>query len=149
MLGLKKTRWHGRIEYIKKGKIVQFRNNITILDGSHNEDGAVVLDKYLKEYSIGKCQLIIAMLNNRSAKDFVNIFKSNISKAFAISIPKVETSYSPDNLTRELKSIGIITFQSKSFEHALKQTDKDLPLLITGSLYLTGHVLKYNKTIID
>ena len=89
------------------------------------------------------------MLNNRSAKDFVNIFKDNISKAIAIAIPEVKASYSPNQLKIELKKIGLSTFTSESFEDALKQTDRNLPLLITGSLYLTGHVLKYNKTIIE
>jgi dihydrofolate synthase / folylpolyglutamate synthase len=147
-LGLKKTQWHGRIEYIKKGKIIQFRNNITILDGSHNEDGANALDKYLEDYSIGKCQLIIGMLSNRNPINFVNIFKNKLSRIFTISIPEVESSYSTHDLTRELKNIGLNAFASESLEDALKRTDADLPLLITGSLYLTGHVLKYNQTII-
>ena len=147
--GLKNTRWHGRIEHIEVGRITQFRSNITILDGSHNEDGAIVLEKYLKEHSIGQCQLIIGMLNNRSAGDFVNIFKSKISRAFAISIPEVKSSYSSGNLTTELNNIGINVTNSESFEGALKQTDKDLPLLITGSLYLTGYALKYNQTVIN
>ena len=34
----------------------------------------------------------------------------------------------------------------KSFEEALKYSDKEAPLLITGSLYLAGYVLKINKT---
>ena len=89
------------------------------------------------------------MLNNRSAKDFVNIFKDNISKVIAIAIPEVKASYSPNHLKTELKNIGLSAFTSESFEDALKQTDRNLPLLITGSLYLTGHVLKYNKTIIE
>jgi dihydrofolate synthase / folylpolyglutamate synthase len=148
LTGLRKTRWHGRIEYIKKGKITKFRDNITILDGSHNEDGALVLSKYLQEHSIGKCDLIIGMLDNRSAMDFVNIFKSNINRAFAISIPKVKSSYNPDNLTIELKKIGLNAFMSESLEKALEKTDRQRPLLITGSLYLTGHVLQYNETII-
>ena len=146
--GLKKTRWHGRIEHIEVGRITKFRNNITILDGSHNEDGAIALNKYLKENLIGKCQLIIGMLNNRNAQDFVNIFKSNISKVFAISIPEVKSSYSSINLIKEMKKIDVIALKSKSLEDALTQSDRDKPLLITGSLYLTGHVLKYNKTII-
>ena len=50
--GLKRTQWHGRIEYIEKGQITKFRNNITILDGSHNEDGAVVLENFLNTNKI-------------------------------------------------------------------------------------------------
>lgn len=89
------------------------------------------------------------MLNNRSAKDFVNIFKNNISKAFTISIPEVKSSYNSKDLTEELKNIGLNATTSESLENALKQTDNNLPLLITGSLYLTGYVLKYNQTIIN
>ncbi len=148
-VGLKKIQWHGRIEHIKIGKITEFRNNITILDGSHNEDGAIVLNQYLKEHLTGKYQLIIGMLNNRSAKNFVNIFKNKISRAFTISIPEVKSSYNPSDLTKELNSIGISAFSSESLEDALKQSDRDLPLLITGSLYLTGYVLRYNRTIIN
>ena len=149
LAGLRKAQWHGRIEYITKGKITEFRNNITILDGSHNEDGAFVLNKYLQENSIGQCNLIIGMLNNRNAKNFVNIFKDNINSAFVISIPKVKSSHSPDNLNIQLKQIGLKVSISENLEDALKKADRNLPLLITGSLYLTGHVLEYNKTIID
>jgi folylpolyglutamate synthase/dihydropteroate synthase len=89
------------------------------------------------------------MLNNRSAKNFVNIFKNKISRAFTISIPEVKSSYNPSDLTTELNSIGISAFSSESLEDALKKSDRDLPLLITGSLYLTGYVLRYNRTIIN
>ena len=34
----------------------------------------------------------------------------------------------------------------KNLEEALKYSDKETPLLITGSLYLAGYVLKFNNT---
>jgi len=34
----------------------------------------------------------------------------------------------------------------KNLEEALRYSDKKMPLLITGSLYLAGHVLKFNNT---
>ena len=36
-----------------------------------------------------------------------------------------------------------------NLEDALKKADNEIPLLITGSLYLAGHALKFNETIID
>ena len=39
-------------------------------------------------------------------------------------------------------------FQIVSKRHLIK-ADKKIPLLITGSLYLAGHALKFNETIID
>ena len=147
--GLKRTQWHGRIEYIEKGQITKFRNNITILDGSHNEDGAVVLEDFLNNNSINNCDLIIGMLNNRNPIEFVNTFKEHINRVFVISIPGVESAYSSEELTQKLKNIQLSIFGCESLENALQRADKNLPLLITGSLYLTGHVLKYNETVIN
>ena len=62
---LKKVSWHGRLEKLDKGEITKYRNNITILDGSHNQDGAGALKKYLNETPMLKWNLIIGMLNNR------------------------------------------------------------------------------------
>jgi len=149
MKGLKRTQWHGRIEYIQKGQITKFRNNITILDGSHNEDGAVVLETYLNNNSIKKCDLVIGMLNNRNPSEFISTFKEHINRIFVISIPGVESSYSSEELTQKLQNIGLSIFECESLENALKRVDRNLPLLITGSLYLTGHALKYNETVIN
>ena len=143
---LKKVSWHGRIEKIDQGEITKYRKNITILDGSHNQDGAYVLNEYLKQKPLLKWNLIIGMLNNRDIKSFVNTFKQHIHKAFVISIPNVYNSYEPNDISSRLIGTGIETYPMKSFEEALKYSDKEAPLLITGSLYLAGYVLKFNKT---
>ena len=147
--GLQKTQWHGRIEHIQRGQITKFRNNITILDGSHNEDGAIVLKKYLNNNSINNCNLIIGMMNNRNPRKFVSTFKKHINRVYVISIPGIESAYSSKELTQELKNIGLNILGCESLENALETVDKNLPLLITGSLYLTGHALKYNETVIN
>ena len=123
--GLQRTQWHGRIEYIEKGQITKFRNNITILDGSHNEDGAIVLENFLNNNSINKCDLIIGMLNNRNPIEFVNTFKKHINRVFAISIPGVESAYSSEQLTQELKNIQLSIFGCKNLENALHRADKN------------------------
>ena len=45
---LSNTLWHGRIEEIKSGNIIKYRNNVTILDGAHNIDGAVLSESFWK-----------------------------------------------------------------------------------------------------
>ena len=148
-LALKQANWPGRIHQIRQGKIINYRNNITILDGAHNNDSAYVLDQYLNKKSIGKWNLIIGMLQNRDVKNFVNILKNNINKVFAISIPEIETAYSPDEIIVKLKKIGLKVLPAQNLETALEYAEKDIPLLITGSLYLAGNTLKFNKTKID
>ena len=148
-LALKQANWPGRIHQIRQGKIINYRNNITILDGAHNNDSAYVLDQYLNKKSIGKWNLIIGMLKNRDVENFVKIFKNHINKVFAMAIPEVESSYSPDEIIVKLKKIGLEVLPAQNLENALQHAEKDIPLLITGSLYLAGNTLKFNKTKID
>ena len=148
-LALKQTTWPGRVHQIEHGKIINYRKNITILDGAHNEDSAYVLDKYLNKKSLGKWNLIIGMLRNRDVKDFVNIFKNHINKVFAITIPDIESSYSPDQIIVKLKKSGLQVLPAKDLENALQIADKEVPLLITGSLYLAGYTLRFNNTKIN
>ena len=148
-LALKQANWPGRIHQIRQGKIINYRNNITILDGAHNNDSAYVLNQYLNKKSIGKWNLIIGMLKNRDVENFVKIFKNHINKVFAMAIPEVESSYSPDEIIVKLKKIGLEVLPAQNLENALQHAEKDIPLLITGSLYLAGNTLKFNETKID
>ncbi len=147
--GLARTSWFGRIQKLNEGKIFNLRKNITIIDGSHNQDGAVVLEKYLNKEALGKWNLIIGMLNNREVKDFVKIFKKHINRIYAIEIPEQTNSLSALDIKIKLDDLGFKTNTSKSLENALKKADDKIPLLITGSLYLAGYALKFNETIID
>ena len=147
--GLARTFWSGRIQILNDGKIFNIRNNITIVDGSHNQDGAIVLDHYLSKQSFGKWNLIIGMLNNREVIDFVKIFKNHINKIYAIAIPELKNSLSAQEIKNKLDGLGFHTDTSNSLENALKIADNKTPLLITGSLYLAGYALKFNETIID
>ena len=146
---LASTSWSGRIQKLNDGKIFNLRKNITIIDGSHNQDGAIVLDQYLTKNSLGKWNIIIGMLNNREVKDFVEIFKNHINQIYAITIPEAKNSHSGIDIKYKLDTLGFDTNVSNSFEEALKKADNKIPLLITGSLYLAGYALKFNETIID
>ena len=148
IIALKKTCWHARVEQIKTGKIAKYRNNITILDGAHNEDGAAVLNDFLKKQSFLKWNLVIGMLNNKPIESFVKIFKNHINEAFVMAIPNTESSYTPNEICSKLIHMGINSTPVKNIEESLKLADKNMPLLITGSLYLAGHILEYNGTII-
>ena len=147
--GLAKTSWLGRIQKLNEGKIFNVRKNVTIIDGSHNQDGAIVLDQYLSKQSLGKWNLIIGMLNNRDVSNFVKIFKNHINEIYAVTIPETKNSYSDLEIKNKLHQIGFNTKTSNSLENALVEADNKLPLLITGSLYLAGYALKFNETSID
>jgi folylpolyglutamate synthase/dihydropteroate synthase len=89
------------------------------------------------------------MLKNRDVKDFVEIFKNHISQIYAITIPKSTNSHSALDIKYKLDTLGFNTNVSNNLEDALIKADNKIPLLITGSLYLAGHALKFNETTID
>ena len=68
---------------------------------------------------------------------------------FAITIPDIESSYSPDQIIVKLKKSGLQVLPAKDLENALLIADKEVPLLITGSLYLAGYTLRFNETKIN
>jgi len=102
--------------------------------------------KYLNKTPMLKWNLIIGMLKNRDIKDFVKTFKDHINKVYAIEIPNADSSYKPEDILIKLPSLGLQTYPTSSLEEALKRSDKENPLLITGSLYLVGLVLEFNGT---
>lgn len=143
---LTKTLWHGRIEEIKTGKILKYRNNITILDGAHNIDGAIALANFLKKQPHRKWNLIIGMLNNRNIIEFIFNLREHINIIYTIPIKNQKSSSNPEELSLILNEEGLISYPTNSIEKALIKSDKELPLLITGSLYLAGEVLSFNDT---
>ena len=147
-LGLTNTNWHGRLEEINNGNIVKYRNNITLLDGTHNIDGAIAINKYLKENSLKKWNMIIGILNNRDLKKIVSCFKEYINIAYTIPIKNQISSSDPNKMSQELNEIGVDAYPEISFKNALIKSDREIPLLIIGSLYLVGEVLAFNNTTI-
>ena len=61
----------GRLQEIKSGKIKDLiKNNRLLLDGSHNEDGARVLNEYLQTLDCNK-HFIIGMMSNKNHEEYI------------------------------------------------------------------------------
>ena len=62
----------GRLQEIKSGKIKDLiKNNQLLLDGSHNEDGARVLNEYLQTLDCNK-HFIIGMMSNKNHEEYIS-----------------------------------------------------------------------------
>ena len=87
-------------------------------------------------------------MNNRDIKQFVTEFKNYIKDTFTIPIKNQVSASHPNELALELNKLGLRSYPTFSLEHALNISNRDIPLLITGSLYLAGEVLEFNNTVI-
>ncbi len=142
--GLTKIKSIGRLQEIKSGKLKSLiKNNKLIIDGSHNEDGARVLNEYLKTLECNK-HVILGMMANKDHEKYISYFK-DISSLTTIDIPGQPNSISGKELKEKFKGIKNVQYK-KNIEQAIESIplkENDL-VIITGSLYLAGEMLNLN-----
>jgi len=142
--GLRNVNWPGRIQKLSKGKLINNRKNLTLIDGAHNIDGAMVLSKYLKTLKPKKWVLILGMMKNKDAVKFLQILKKHIDKVYTIPINNQIANYKKNELKEIATKCKIKSFPFDTLEEALNNTSSNEALLITGSLYLIGEFLEKN-----
>ena len=142
--GITKIKNVARLQEIKSGKLKTLvKNNRLIIDGSHNEDGARVLNEYLKTLDCNK-HVILGMMANKDHEKYISYFK-NISSLTTIDIPRQPNSISGEELKEKFKSMQNVQYK-KNIEQAIESItlkENDL-VIITGSLYLAGEMLNLN-----
>ena len=142
--GITKIKNIARLQEIKSGKLKDLvKKNRLIIDGSHNEDGARVLNEYLQTLNCKK-HVILGMMANKDHKKYISYFK-DISSLTTIDIPEQPNSISGKKLKEKFKSI-----QNVQYKKDIVQAIESIPLkendlvVITGSLYLAGEMLNLN-----
>ena len=139
----------GRVQQIRSGKyqaMISSENEL-FLDGSHNTDAAFQLNKTLQNLTNKKDLIIIlGMINTKDPKSYIAQFK-NIKEIKTITIPNEESAISATTLSIDLQETGIKVSSADNLDEAIQSISSDHPdarILICGSLYLAGQVLKNN-----
>lgn len=147
--GLTHAKWPGRLQRLTSGPLVDMLppHIECWIDGGHNDSGGMVLGAQADTWKTldGKpLHLIMGMLNTKDPVEFANFIVPKCSTAQAITIPDQPLSLSANELGEKL---GVKT--ASSYQDAVKNichTEKSpARILITGSLYLMGSILKDNK----
>ena len=142
--GITKIASLARLQEIRSGRLKELvKNNKLIIDGTHNEDGARVLNEYLQSLNCNK-HVIISMMANKEHEKYISYFK-DISSITTIDLKTQTNSINGKDLKEKFKSMPNVQYQP-SIEQAIKSInlkEGDL-LLITGSLYGAAEVLSLN-----
>ena len=142
--GVKKAYNSGRLEEIKSGKLKELlKNNTLILDSSHNPGGSKALNEFLQTLNCKK-HVIIGMMENKDHEKFLSYFK-DISSLTVVDIPNQINAISGIKLKEKFKNISNLNYK-ESIEQAIKslRLERNDIVLITGSIYLAGEVLRIN-----
>jgi len=142
--GILKIESIARLQELKSGKLKDLtKDNLLFIDGSHNPLGAKVLNEYLQSLNCNK-HIILGMMANKDHNEYISYFK-NIKSLTAIDIPNQPNAIKGSELKKKIKNFDNINYKN-SVEEAITSIDleeNDI-ILITGSLYLAGEILKLN-----
>ncbi len=154
--GLMKAEWPARMQRLQ-GKLAAFApaGSEIWLDGGHNPDGSRAIAAALAdlEERVPRPLLLVAgMLETKDSEGFLRNFSGLAQRLYAVPIPHQEKSISVEKLAGIARRIGIAAEPCESIEAALAASGKlglapPPRILITGSLYLAGEVLKANGTL--
>ncbi len=146
--GLTHAKWQGRLQRIISGPLVDsLPPHIECwIDGGHNDSGGMVLGKQIDNWMAtdGKAlHVIMGMLNTKDPVEFANFIISKCASAQAITIPDQPLSLTADELGEKLGIKTALSYQDavQTICHTEKSPAR---ILITGSLYLMGSILKDN-----
>ena len=154
--GIVNAEWPARMQRLSSGALLeQAPPGCEIwLDGGHNAEGGRVTAAALGdlEERVSRPLVVIAgMMANKDAGAFLANFAGLTRHIIAIEIPHQDNAMPPDRLADAARSLGMRVEISDGVEAALRTLTRlayEVPprILITGSLYLAGHVLSLNGT---
>ncbi|WP_404400680.1 bifunctional folylpolyglutamate synthase/dihydrofolate synthase [Pelagibacterium halotolerans] len=126
-------------------------DNELLLDGGHNAAGATVLAKALSEMNRARpapLVLVTGMMASKDAARFFAPFKDLAKRVVAVPIPGEPGALKAADLVPHVKAQGLPVETARSIRAALQSaaTTEGARIVICGSLYLAGAVLKQNKT---
>jgi dihydrofolate synthase/folylpolyglutamate synthase len=154
--GIVKAEWPARLHRLSQGRLVELApaGSELWLDGGHNPDGgravaAALAD--LEERVSRPLVLIVGMLASKDCEGFLRNFTGLVRRLIAVPMPNADKGLSAEAVADAARAIGLPATSRENLTEALetaRQLDLDPPprILITGSLYLAGEVLRENGT---
>ncbi|WP_405108171.1 bifunctional folylpolyglutamate synthase/dihydrofolate synthase [Phaeobacter sp. BS52] len=140
--------WLARMQKLKKGPLVDAAPEAELwLDGGHNAAAGLALAEVLAGLPARPTHLICGMLNTKDVSGYMAPLAPHVESLTAISIPDELNTLSAEETEAAAKSVGIAAGTAKSTIAGLQAIiakDPHARVLICGSLYLAGHILRDN-----
>ena len=144
-----RAEWPARMQRLRKGPLVDSAPEAELwLDGGHNPAAGDAIGALLHSMVKRPTYLICGMLNTKDIGGFLRPLAAHAKQLFAVSIPG-ETATLPASQTADAATqAGLHATTAESVGAALTEIVAQEPqarVLICGSLYLAGGVLRENS----
>lgn len=146
--GIAHAVWPARLQKFDRGALVDLlqKGDECWLDGGHNDTGGEILARQIDAWRAQDqrpVHLIVGMLNTKNPTEFLNPLRDKVASITAITIPDQPQSLSATEL-QEYTGGGMADGLKNAIKSIKDQYPAPCRILIAGSLYLAGHVIKEN-----
>ncbi|MDE4098513.1 bifunctional folylpolyglutamate synthase/dihydrofolate synthase [Phaeobacter gallaeciensis] len=143
-----RAEWPARMQRLKTGPLVEAAAGAELwLDGGHNAAAGHALADVLAGLPKRPTHLICGMLNTKDVTGYMAPLAPHVESLTAISIPGEAATLSAEETEAAAQSVGITATRAEDALSALQAiiaNDPSARVLICGSLYLAGHILREN-----
>ncbi len=154
--GLVEARWPGRLQRLSQGPLLDLLPQAQgtsawelWLDGGHNSEAGRVLAKVLRDWSDKPVHLIFGMMNSKAPATFLRPLIPLVGSVRAVTIPGETGALAAKDAAQQAEALGIQVKAMSSVTAAVNEVllEEKRPgrILICGSLYLAGTVLRDNS----
>jgi dihydrofolate synthase / folylpolyglutamate synthase len=148
-LGLKTVDWPARMQHLQSGPLVEMlpKGWELWLDGGHNGAAGKMIASQARAWRDKPLHMIFGMLNSKEPNEFLTHLEGRIALFRGIAIPGEENTLSAEDVATAATNWRMQAEPADSVEAALADIIDHSPearVLIAGSLYLAGTILKSN-----
>lgn len=142
------AQWPARMQRLKSGPLVKMAGTAELwLDGGHNPAAGHAIASVLAELPKVPTYLICGMLNTKDIGGYLRPLAPHVTALHAVSIlgeaatlPALTTAQAAQEVSMQASEAADVS----SAVELIVQTDPTARILICGSLYLAGNILRHN-----
>ncbi len=143
-----KAEWPARMQRLKTGPLVEQAPQAELwLDGGHNAAAGIALADVLASLPERPTHMICGMLNTKDVTGYLAPLAQKAGSLTAVSIPGEQNTLSAEETATAAAKVNLAATTADSVAEALAVITAQTPdarVLICGSLYLAGNILREN-----
>lgn len=142
------VRWPARLQRLTQGPLSAAAPQAELwLDGGHNPAAGAALAQAVAQLPKRPLHLICGMLNTKSLTDYLRPLARQAASVMGVAIPGERNTLPADRVAQGASTLGVPARAAQDVAAAIKAIAAQTPtarVLICGSLYLAGQVLREN-----
>ncbi|WP_212523797.1 folylpolyglutamate synthase/dihydrofolate synthase family protein [Actibacterium sp. MT2.3-13A] len=143
-----RAQWPARLQRLRHGPLVEAAGTAELwLDGGHNPAAGAALAEALTRLSPRPLHLICGMLNTKDIAGYLRPLAAAAQTLTAVSIPGEANTLPAETTAEAAQAAGLPATTADTVHEAVEKITAAAPnarILICGSLYLAGNVLREN-----